>query len=92
MYRSRSYRRQQRRRAIHHKAMILRDYWHIYDKDFWSPCRIGALSKGKVHCSCWMCRSKSYDDPCIMDKRRGISMDQDRQEFDSEFTDRIEED
>ena len=28
--------------------------------------------KGKIHCSCWMCRRKSYDDPKIRDKRAAI--------------------
>ena len=28
--------------------------------------------KGKIHCSCWMCRRKSYDDPQIRDKRAAM--------------------
>ncbi len=83
MLRNRFYRRQQRRRAIHHKAMILRDYWRIHGDLFWNPVRIGKLSKGKVHCSCWMCRVKSYDNPRIMDKRGKISLDQDWEEYNS---------
>lgn len=54
MNRSRAYRRFQRKRAIHHKSMILRDYWKLNDADYWTPGRYGYLSKGKVHCSCWM--------------------------------------
>ena len=76
MYRTREYRRFQRRRAIHHKQMILRDYWKLHGESFWTPVRIGMLAKGKVHCSCWMCRSKSYDDPGISDKRKAVSADQ----------------
>lgn len=76
MSRTRSWRRFQRNRAIHHKSMILRDYWKLNYPDYWTPERYGVLSKGKVHCSCWMCRRKSYDDPCMMDKRHALSQDQ----------------
>ena len=76
MSRTRSWRRFQRNRAIHHKSMILRDYWKLNYPDYWTPERYGVLSKGKVHCSCWMCRRKSYDDPRMMDKRHTLSQDQ----------------
>lgn len=26
-------------------------------------------SKNKIHCSCWMCRRKSYDEKSIRDRR-----------------------
>ena len=81
MSRTRSWRRFQRNRAIHHKSMILRDYWKLNYPDYWTPERYGVLSKGKVHCSCWMCRTKSYDDPRIMDKRRTISQRQDWEDY-----------
>ena len=61
---SRRYRRLQRQRAIKRKKGILQQYgsysWVHYD---------GMLSKGKVHCSCPMCRKKSYDHPKIQDVR-----------------------
>ena len=76
MSRTRSWRRFQRNRAIHHKSMILRDYWKLNYPDYWTPVRYGVLSKGKVHCSCWMCRRKSYDDPRMMDKRHTLLQDQ----------------
>ena len=84
MTRSRSYRRTQRRRAIHHKAMILRDYWGLRGDDYWTPARLGALAKGKVHCSCWMCRTKSFDNPRIMDVRNALSLEQDLREYETE--------
>lgn len=28
------------------------------------------LSKGKIHCSCPMCRHKSYDEKSMSDKRK----------------------
>ena len=84
MHRNRAYRRFQRRRAIHHRFMILRDYWKLNDADDWTPERYGHLSKGKAHCSCWMCRRKSYDDPRIMDKRRAISQNQSQMDYETE--------
>ena len=30
----------------------------------------GMLNKGKIHCSCRMCRKKSYDYPKMQDIRR----------------------
>ena len=84
MNRSRAYRRFQRNRTIHHKSMILRDYWKLNDADYWTPERYGVLSKGKVHCSCWMCRRKSYDDPRIMDKRNIISQNQSQMAYETD--------
>ncbi len=88
--RSRSFRRFQRKRAIHHKSMILRDYWQIHSEGFWTPVRVGELSKGKVHCSCWMCRRKSYDDPRMMDKRNCLSLQQKQTEFEPEASEVME--
>ena len=31
------------------------------------------LSKGKIHCSCPMCRHKSYDEKSTIDKRKDES-------------------
>ncbi len=69
MNRDRSYYRKQRKRAIHRKVGILR---RIGGEDYlraWTRGGSGHLAKGKIHCSCWMCRRKSYDDPQIRDKR-----------------------
>lgn len=62
--RNRTYRRIQRRRVINRKKRIIKgqnNYWHYKNE--------GELSKGKIHCSCWMCRSKSYDRAKIQDVR-----------------------
>jgi hypothetical protein len=34
-----------------------------------SPKWLGMLHKGKIHCSCAMCRSKSYDELSMRDKK-----------------------
>jgi hypothetical protein len=39
----------------------------------WSRGKRGRLAKCKIHCSCWMCRSKSYDMLSRADKRKLLS-------------------
>lgn len=51
---NRRYYRIQRQKHINRKKRIIKeqnDYWH-YEHE-------GVLSKGKIHCSCGMCRSKT---------------------------------
>lgn len=65
MSRSRRYLRSVRRRAIQRKQRIIKEqdnYWHYK--------YAGELSKGKIHCSCPMCRRKSYDEAKIGDIRK----------------------
>lgn len=65
MNRSRDYYRKQRARVIRRKQKIihgLNDDWHVE--------HAGMLSKGKIHCSCPMCRHKSYDEKSMSDKRK----------------------
>lgn len=58
--RGKAYTRYQRNRTINRKINILRKKnGDLFLKDFF-PIK-GKLSKGKIHCSCYMCRSKSYD-------------------------------
>lgn len=52
--RSRDYYRKVRAKAIVRKRRISQGYWHVK-----AP---GVLSKGKIHCSCWMCSSKTWRD------------------------------
>ena len=69
MSRSREYTRYQRRMHIGRKKRIVAEVgcW-VYKFD-------GQLSKGKIHCSCPMCRSKSYEYKQIRDIRKINSMD-----------------
>ena len=63
--RDRGYLRKQRIRVIRKKKRIIHeqgDYWYV-DHD-------GILSKGKIHCSCPMCRHKSYDHANMQDLRK----------------------
>ena len=64
--RTRVYRRDVRNKAIARKKAICKHVlnwsdWYKYD---------GQYSKGKVHCSCWMCAyNKRYNVPKVSDLR-----------------------
>lgn len=70
--RSRAWTRYQRRRAIGRKAGILRRNYGRDEVKYWTKGEPGRLSKGKIHCSCWMCRRKSYDEPSMADRRKTV--------------------
>lgn len=72
MNRDRSYYRKQRKRAIHRKEALLRRIGGEAYARQWAHGATGRFAKGKIHCACWMCRKKSYDDPQIRDKRMAI--------------------
>ena len=63
MQRDRAYYRMVRSRTIRKKLGILKrlDGGNKWPDCGWVRGRPGRLSKGKIHCSCWMCRTKSYD-------------------------------
>jgi hypothetical protein len=63
MYRTKSYRRYQRQRVIDWKKRFIKQSgsgWH-YEHE-------GTLAKGKIHCSCWMCRYRGE----LLDKREKL--------------------
>lgn len=55
--RSKSYIRHHRERIIRKKLSILKNVFQMQDE--YLPVR-GSLSKGKVHCSCRLCRYEQY--------------------------------
>ncbi|MGE7023788.1 hypothetical protein [Solibacillus cecembensis] len=55
--RSKSYTRHHRERIIQKKWAILKNVFQMENE--FLPVR-GSLSKGKVHCSCRMCRYEQY--------------------------------
>lgn len=81
MYRTREYRRKQRRRVIKRKSGILRRIGGEPLLYAWSHDEVGRLSKGKIHCSCPMCRMKSYDDMKISDKRKELDAEDQMNNF-----------
>ena len=80
MNRTRGWHRFQRRRAIARKAGILRRNWGAEEVFLWTGGKPGRLSKGKIHCSCWMCRCKSRDERSASDNRKQVSMLQQMEE------------
>ena len=80
MSRTRDWHRFQRRRAIARKAGILRRNWGAEEVFLGTGGMSGRLSKGKIHCSCWMCRCKSRDERSASDNRKQISMLQQMEE------------
>jgi len=75
MKRTRADRRSQRKRVISRKIHILRKCGGEEYVRAWSGGgkKKGRLSKGKIHCSCPMCRRKSYDNPTRSDRRKLLS-------------------
>ncbi|MDE7244968.1 MAG: hypothetical protein K2O18_13485 [Oscillospiraceae bacterium] len=66
--RTAEFRRHQRWTHINRKKQIIKkqgEYWHYKHE--------GDLDKGKIHCSCPMCRRKLYDLASISSQRRTAS-------------------
>ena len=61
MQRTKDYYRYWRNRIIRRKLGFLRRKGGENEVEAWTRGKIGKLSKGKMHCSCRMCRTKSYD-------------------------------
>ena len=75
MNRNRSYYRKQRKRAIRRKERI---FLKIGGEEYlkgWAHGAVGRFAKGKIHCSCPMCRLKSYEYPQIRDLRKADAAD-----------------
>ena len=76
MIRSRGYYRKQRERAINRKFAIQEVRMGKQEAHkFYRTFPKGALSKGKVHCSCPMCRTKSYDNLSHRDTKLKVMSD-----------------
>jgi len=71
--REKAYYRYQRARAIRKKKGICKRLGGDDMVQAWAGNKPGRLSKGKIHCSCCMCRTKSYDEKKISDKRKDES-------------------
>lgn len=81
MGRDRAYYRYQKKKHIQRKLGILRRIYGEEDVSDWTRDQPGRLSKGKIHCSCRMCRAKTYDEPTHSDRQRGINGEQQRRDF-----------
>jgi len=76
MKKTKIFRRSQRTRIINRRVKMLRQFGGEKYVFAWSRGEIGRFSKGKIHCSCWMCRSKSYDVISHTDRRKLVSAQQ----------------
>ena len=65
--RNRAFTRRMRMKHITRKKMLIKAA-----RPCWRVKADGMLSKGKIHCSCPMCRTKSYDYPKISDIRSSL--------------------
>ena len=70
MKRDRAYYRMQRRRAISRKISVLEQVQGKESVQAWTRGSPGRLSKGKIHCSCPLCRVKSYDELSHRDRKQ----------------------
>ena len=69
MKRNQKYYREQRERAIKRKYRLQQKrLGRNVAKQIYDSKRLGQLDKGKIHCSCPMCRTKSYDELSHRDK------------------------
>lgn len=75
MNRTRDYYRKQRAKHIARKQRMVKE-WSMNGNCLYWVAPAGALSKGKIHCSCWMCRRKSYDYKKARDLARIEAMNQ----------------
>ena len=70
MKKTRALRRVQRTRIINRKSHFLRQIGGEEYVVAWSRGNTGRFGKSKIHCSCWMCRTKSYDMLSHADERK----------------------
>jgi hypothetical protein len=74
--RTRAYRRSHRNRIINRKVHILKQFGGENYVFAWSRGNAGRFAKGKIHCSCWMCRAKSYDILSHTDRKKLMAVRQ----------------
>ena len=71
MRRNKNYYREQRERAIERKYRLeQKRLGKSLAEEIYDEKRRGKLNKGKIHCSCWMCRTKSTDELSHRDKKQ----------------------
>ncbi len=81
MNRDRAYYRKQRKRIIRNKSRLLKRLGGGDLYEGWTRGYPGRLAKGKIHCSCWMCRTKSYDYLLHRDVRQKLDARQQTEEY-----------
>ena len=84
MNHDKNYYRIQRIKHIKRKKRMMRE-WSLNGNCLQLTTPDGTLNKGKIHCSCWMCRKKSYDKKTAKDTARIEAMDESEQYYYSDF-------
>lgn len=84
--RDRGYYRFQRRKHIKAKKLKASSWgdYFFFDHE-------GKLDKGKIHCSCWMCRAKTYDSYKHSDEIKIERLNSSEEDFENENLDFLEE-
>lgn len=88
--RSRDYYRKQRAKHIARKQRKIKEWSFDNDSPYW-VCPNGALSKGKIHCSCPLCRSKSYEYKTARDLARFKAMDESERYYYEGYPDEVDD-
>ena len=65
--RTTEFRRAKRQAVINRKKKIIKE-----QGNYWNYKYEGTLSKGKIHCSCWMCRRKFYQSAAMTDVKKAL--------------------
>jgi len=73
MSRNRAFYYLQRKRTIRKKIQLLKRIGGLESVRAWTRGQPGRLVKGKIHCSCWMCRTKSSDQITHRDAKHNVS-------------------
>ena len=71
--RNRAFYRYQRNRTINRKLGILQRIGGMDLIQVWTKGKPGKLAKGKIHCSCSLCRLKTYEYPPHCDKKEDVA-------------------
>lgn len=86
MKRDRAYLRKQRKRIINKKYHIREFIWgKEFTKEYYKDNPKGELSKGKIHCSCHLCRIKSCDELSYRDKKNLLFLNSQIKEFNDTY-------
>jgi hypothetical protein len=80
MSRTRAYTRKMRAKAIKRKKRIV-SHWHWFENGYYP--HDGMYSKGKIHCSCPLCKDKAYYGKHILTEQELTSILKLKEELDT---------
>ena len=80
MSRTRAYTRKMRAKAIKRKKRIVSN-WHGFENGYYP--HNGMYSKGKIHCSCPLCKDKAYYGKHLLTEQELVSILKLKEELDT---------